>query len=145
MSVQASFFKESHTSLGVFYPIHYIVAVFDTLAAAHRAEKNLRNAGFRDEDLFVATGPEFIEFEKRETGVAGAIMQGISRFFKTEQLSTDHNLALAERYAAFIFVHCPHEKSKNKAWDIIHEELPLVAHYYERFSVDQLAGEFSTD
>jgi hypothetical protein len=36
MSVQATFFKESHTSLGVFYPMHYVIAVFDTLAAAHR-------------------------------------------------------------------------------------------------------------
>ncbi|MEO5925630.1 MAG: hypothetical protein ABIR70_17540 [Bryobacteraceae bacterium] len=145
MSVQATFFKESHTSLGVFYPMHYMIAVFDTLPAAHRAEKNLRNASFRDDDVLVCTGPEFIEFEKRETGVAGSIMQAISRFFKTEQLSTDHNLELAEHYAAFLFVHCPKEQSKIEAWDIVQEEKPLTAHYYDRIAVDQLAGGFSTD
>jgi len=145
MSVPASFFKESHTSLGVFYPMHYMVAVFDTLVAAHRAEQNLRNANFRDSDVLVASGPEFIEFEQRETGVAGAVMQELSRFLKTEQLSTDHHLELAERYAALLFVHCPDEKSKVKAWDAIQQEKPLTAHYYDRVAVEELAGGYSTD
>jgi hypothetical protein len=145
MSVQASFFKESHTSLGIFYPMHYIVAVFDTLAAAHRAEKQLRNGNFSADAVMVATGEEFIDFEVRETGVAGTIMQSISRFFKTEQLSTDRDLALAERYAAFLFVHCPADASKDEAWKIIQEEKPLAAHYYDRVSVEQLAGNVNTD
>ncbi len=76
MSVKTSFFKESHTSLGVFYPMHYILAVFDTLAAAHRAEKHLRNSSFRDDDVLVASGPEFIELEKRETGGLGSHHEG---------------------------------------------------------------------
>jgi hypothetical protein len=145
MSVHASFFKESHTALGVFYPVHYIVAVFENLATAKRAERSLREASFHSDDVLVASGQEFIDFENRETGVGGAIMQGLSRFFKTEQLSLDHSLALAEQSAAFLFVHCPNEKSKAKAWDLVHEQQPIMAHYYDRFSVDQLAGEFSTD
>jgi hypothetical protein len=145
MSVKTLFFKESHTSLGIFYPLHYILAVFDTVAAAHRAEKNLRNANFHGDDVMVATGPEFIEFEKQETGVSGTIMKGLSRFFKTEQLAMDHNLNMAEHYAAFLFVYCPHEREKNKAWDLIQEDNPVIAQYYDRASVNHLAGDYSTD
>ncbi len=145
MSVHASFFKESHTSFGVFYPMHYIVAVFDTLSAAHRVEKNLRGANFRDDDLIACSGPEFIEFEKHETGLGGAIMRALSRFFKTEQLSTDHDLALAERFAAFLFVYCPRDSQKQRAWDIVQQESPIAAHYFDRGSVEQLAGNVNTD
>jgi hypothetical protein len=145
MSVSTSFFKESFTSLGVFYPMHYILAVFDTLPAAQRAEQSLRRANFRDADMLVLSGPEFIELEHRETGVAGAIMKSLSRFFKTEQLAIDLDLRMAEKFAAFLFVYCPREHDREKAWQAIEQEGPIVAQYYDRASVNHLAGNQNTD
>ena len=42
MSTLKGFFKESDTQLGVFYPKHYLVAVFRHLAAAQDAVKRWR-------------------------------------------------------------------------------------------------------
>jgi hypothetical protein len=142
MSVHASFFKEPYTAMGVFYPRHYLIAAHRTLPEAQEVKKNLLNAGFPRDEVLLVSGPEFIEFEAQESS---AVMREISRFFKTEQLSTDQNLHFAHEHAYFIFVHATTEQSKAKAWGIVQEGRPLAAHYYDRVAVDQLAGNYSTD
>jgi hypothetical protein len=142
MSVSTSFFKESVSSLGVFYPMHYLVAVFPDLQTAQKVRRNLLDGAFKEADVLAISGKDFIELE---TVASGVIMRGLSRFFKTEQLSTDHNLELAEQRAGFVFVHCPTDRDKIKAWEVIKHDRPLAAHYYERAGVDELAGGLSTD
>jgi hypothetical protein len=142
VSIPATFFKEPHTALGVFYPRHYLIAAFRTLPDGQRVRKNLLNVGFPRDEVLLVSGPEFIDFEKHESN---SVMREISRFFRTEQLSTDHNLHFAHEHAYFVFVHCPREQSKEKAWGIVQEADPLAAHYYDRVAVDQLAGDYSTD
>ncbi len=142
MSIPAKFFKESHKTLGVFYPRHYLIAAFRTLPEAQNVQRNLLSSGFPQDEVLLVSGPEFIAFEEQETN---PVMREISRFFRTEQLSTDHNLHFAHEHAYFVFVHCPGERMKKKAWDIVQEGAPLAAHYYDRVAVDQLAGSYSTD
>jgi hypothetical protein len=48
MSLFTKFFKESDTQLGVFYPNHYVIAVFRNLETAQQAVKKLRLAGFAE-------------------------------------------------------------------------------------------------
>ena len=48
MSLLTNFFKESDTQLGVFYPNHYLVAVFRNLETAQQVVKKLRLAGFAE-------------------------------------------------------------------------------------------------
>ena len=45
MSLFTNFFKESDTQVGVFYPNHYLIAVFRSLETAQQAVKKLRLAG----------------------------------------------------------------------------------------------------
>ena len=142
MSIPTNFFKEPHKTMGVFYPRHYLIAAFGTLPEAQNVQKNLLNSGFPRDEVLLVSGPEFIAFEEQETN---AVMREISRFFRTEQLSTDHNLHFAHEDAYFVFVHGPNEQTKKKACDIVQEHAPLAAHYYDRVAVDQLAGSYSTD
>jgi hypothetical protein len=142
MSTSTSFFKESVTSMGVFYPMHYLVAVFPDLEAARKVRRNLLNNNFHDADVLAISGRDFIELEAEASGV---IMKELSRFFKTEQLSTDHNLELAEHRAGFLFAHCPSDQTKAKAWAIIQEDKPMAAHHYDAVGIDALAGGLSTD
>jgi len=145
MSRLSEFFKETHTALGIFYPLHCMVAVFPTLVVAKQVREKLRNARFGEDDVIAADGAEFIELEKEETGLGSILMQELSRFLGAEQISTDHNLEFAEQGAALVVVHCPTEKLKDQAWEVVQSASPLAAHYYSRGSVDHLAGGFSTD
>jgi hypothetical protein len=145
MSKLANFFKETHTALGIFYPLHCLIAVFANLPAARRVRGNLLQAGFAEEEVIAIEGSEFVELEKEETGLGHFLMQELSRFLATEQISTDHNLEFARDGAAFVVAHCPTERAKQEAWDVIRPSTPLTAHYYSKGSVDHLAGGFSTD
>ena len=56
MEQQWDFFKKSETSLGVFYPLHYIVAGYDSLDEAEAAEAAFRGSGVAADDVRAATG-----------------------------------------------------------------------------------------
>jgi hypothetical protein len=45
MSRLSTFFKDNDTEFGVFYPKHYLLAVFPNLAEADRAKVKLSNSG----------------------------------------------------------------------------------------------------
>jgi hypothetical protein len=145
MSSLANFFKEKHKSFGVFYPLHYLVAVFPDLEVAQVVTRKLRNQGFAEDEVISAEGREFIDLEREEErGLGTFLMQELSRFLSTEQISTDHNVELALGGAAFVMAYCPTEKSKKEAWETMQASAPLAAHYYSEGSVDHLAGGLST-
>jgi hypothetical protein len=145
MSRFADFFKETHTALGIFYPLHCLVAVFQDSNAAQDAQRKLRYTGVAEDKLIVVGAEEFIEFEKEDTSLGGVLMQTVSRFLSTEQISTDHNIEFARRGAAFVVVYCPSDETKREAWNVMIPLKPLAAHYYGRDGVDHLAGGFSTN
>jgi len=145
MSLLTRFFKESDTRLGVFYPNHYLIAVFRGPETAQRVVKKLRFAGFAENEMIAATGQDFIELAKEETGLGSLLMQALSRFFATEQMSHDSDLEMAQHGAAFVAVHCPTDTTKKEAWDVLQPESPLAARYYANDGIEHLAGDFTTD
>jgi hypothetical protein len=138
-------FKDSATHLGVFYPKHYLIAVYPDWGKAQSVCRKLQDAGFAKEDAFAIAGRELINLEKDETGMAGLLMQGLSRFFATEQVSTDQDLAKARRGAAFVAAYCPHQQMKEDAAKIVEAEAPLAARYYGAGGIEHLAGDFVTN
>jgi hypothetical protein len=60
-------------------------------------------------------------------------------------MSHDSDLDLAQHGAAFVAVHCPHEKTKKEAWNVLQPESPLAARYYANDGIEHLAGDFNTD
>jgi hypothetical protein len=145
MSLLTGFFKESDTQLGVFYPKHYLIAVFRDSRAAQQALKGLWTAGFAEDEAIAVAGQEFVDLAKEETGPGNFVMQALSRFFATEQKTHDADLEQAGRGAGFVAVHCPTETSKQQAWMLLQPHNPLAARYYAAAGIEHLAGDFTTN
>ena len=141
MSDVSSFFKESDTTLGVFYPNHYLIAVFRDRDAAHQVHGKLRNAGFSAEDVMALDGADFVELVKPDTGLGTSVMQTLARFLSTEQRFADRDLRHARQGAGFLAAYCPTETLKKQAWEIVKPEDPLDARYYSRSGIEHLAGD----
>jgi len=145
MSRLSVFFKDADTKLGIFYPNHYLVAVFRNMAAAGLAANKLRVAGFASDEVIATDGAEVLRLAQEETGLGSVLMQSLSRFFATEQVYTDHDVEHARHGAGFLAVHCPTELTKAEAWRLIQPEDPVDARYYGSDGIDHLAGDFKTD
>ena len=145
MSLLTGFFKESDTQLGVFYPKHYLIAVFRDARAAQQAVKELWAAGFADDEATAVAGQEFVDLAKEETGPGNFVMQALSRFFATEQKTHDADLVQAQHGAGFVAVHCPTDESKQQAWSMLQPHNPLAARYYSTAGIEHLAGDFTTN
>jgi len=145
MSLLTGFFKESDTQLGVFYPKHYLIAVFRDSRSAQRAVQSLHRAGFPEDEAIAVAGQDFMDLAKEETGPGNFVMQALSRFFATEQKSHDADLVRAQHGAGFVAVHCRTERLKTDAWSVLEPEGPLAARYYGTAGIEHLAGDFMTD
>ncbi|MEQ1946092.1 MAG: hypothetical protein ABL995_02820 [Bryobacteraceae bacterium] len=144
MSRLETFFEGGDTELGVFYPNHYLLAVFTDVAEANRAKEDLKRAGRAEEDVISASGEEVVDFAADHVlkdGLWGWLMTGASRLFGTEAVYADKDLAAAHRGAAFLAVHCPTELSKVEAWNRLEARTPIVARYYSSTGIEHLAGE----
>jgi hypothetical protein len=145
MNKLEDYFKKSGTKLGVFYPTHHLIAVFQTPVGAESALSKLLNGGFAPSDVIAADGKAVLEADEAETDLAGFVMRAISRFFATEQVFADHDLEDARRGAGFLAVRCPTDELKNTAWSIIEPEGPLDARYYSALGIEHLAGDFEAN
>jgi hypothetical protein len=138
------FFKGSATHFGLFYPRHYLIAVFPDLEAAAMAERRLFDFGFASEDVAAAPGEEVVCLAgelARNHGFWTLVMQELSRIFRTEEVYADQDLDLASRGAAFLMVYCPSEGRKTKAWQLIEPVHPLMARHYAFGGIEHLVGE----
>ena len=145
MNQLEDYFKTSGTRLGVFYPNHYLIAIFRNPAGAESALHRVLSGDFAPSDVIAADGRAVLEFDKDETNLAAFVMQAISRFFATEQVFADHDLEDARHGAGFLAVHCPTDDLKNAAWNLVGPEGPLDARYYSRLGIEHLAGDFKTN
>jgi hypothetical protein len=145
MNKLADFFGASVERLGTFYPTHCLVAVFRNPAQAESALHKLLDEGFAASDVIAADGKAVLEFDQGEKNLASFIMQAVSRFFSTEQVFADHDLADARHGAGFLAVRCPTDQLKNAAWRVLELERPLDARYYSRLGIEHLAGDVQTN
>jgi len=125
------FFKGSATTLGVFYPTHYIFASFPSLQNAQSAAKALEAAGFPE--TIAASAAETFTFMneiRSEVGLWGALMSSISRFFGTEEVFVDIDRAKMEDGAAFLAVYCRREEHAERIRDLVMPFEPLAMQLY---------------
>jgi hypothetical protein len=144
MSQLATFFHGQDTKLGVFYPTHYLIAIFSSLEQALAAERQLRGLGFSGDEVIAVPGfdlEDLVREEASEGGVSGYLMREFSRFLHTEAAYTDVDLKQAGRGAAFLAVHCPDESAKQAVWIALGPAEPIAARYYAAGGIEHLAGE----
>ncbi len=83
------FFHGSGTTLGVFYPTHYIFAAFPSYQAARNAADKLGEVGFDKDEVVAVTSAETVRFFnefRADVSLWGRLMSAISRFFGTEEV-----------------------------------------------------------
>ncbi len=144
MTRLTTFFKDADTQFGVFFPKHYLLAIFPNLADADRAKGELKHAGRADEDVISVSGEEVVHFAEDHVlhdGVWGVLMTRLSRIFGTEASYADDDLAAAKKGRAFVAVHCPTEEVKTDMWRLLEPSHPTVARYYHFGGIEHLAGE----
>jgi hypothetical protein len=145
VSTLSAFFKGSDTKFGLFYPNHYIVAVFRDLSRAERAAFALRNMGVSGEDVVAVPGEDVLQLsqeEQRQHPVWSTLMKELSLLIGTEEAYSQHDRELAARGAGFVAVYCPSEVRKKQAWALLKPMEPMIARYYALSGIEHLTGEF---
>ncbi len=137
----SAFFKESDTSLGLFYPRHYILATFSSFEAAKQAYLELRKAGFDDDEVIPVSGSDALDFfeEFRDhAGIWGHLMIEFSRFIDTEAMFLDKDIRRARRGAGFLAVHCKSERQAQRIREISAPLAPLAMDWYLPAAIQSL-------
>jgi hypothetical protein len=140
MQQRWEFFKDQDRSFGVFYPLHYVVAAFETPERAEEVGKEFVAAGFGTDDVASATG-SFVT--KKLESMEGAtwierFKIGFASFLGTELGYIDDDRKLAERGAGFVFIYTPDDASIEKAEAILQRAHPLTARRYDHAGVRRL-------
>jgi hypothetical protein len=140
MEQRWEFFKDNDRSFGVFYPLHYIVAAFDSPERAEEVSKQFVDAGFATDDVASATG-SFVTRKLESMEGATWIERfkiGFASFLGTELGYIDDDRKLAERGAGFLFVYTPDDGSIERAESLLQRAHPLTARRYDHAGVRRL-------
>lgn len=134
------FFKESDTSFGLFYPLHYIVAAFENIEHADNARNRFLSEGFNSDNVATASGPYVVHHLESEEGAAwfDRLRAGIARIIGTEAGFLDDDIHLARRGGAFLFVYTPDEESTEQSRELIKRLHPIFARRYHRVGIEMI-------
>jgi hypothetical protein len=134
------FFKEQDRSFGVFYPLHYVVAAFETPERAEEVRAIFVDAGFDDSDVASATG-SFVT-QKLESMSGSTWIErfkiGFASFLGTELGYIDDDHKLAQRGAGFLFIYTPDDGSIAKAEHLLVRAHPISARRYDHAGIRRL-------
>jgi hypothetical protein len=140
MNSHWDFFKEGDTSLGTFYPRHYIVAGYRTLSDAEAAEAEFRKAGTPPEEVRAATG-EFVTGQlepRRGANWLERMEQRLVEFAGTESAYVQEDAELARSGGAFLFVYAPDDERANQAKRVLAQTHPAFARRYLDVAIEHI-------
>jgi hypothetical protein len=133
MTTLTNFFKESQSTLGVFYPRHYIIATFRTFEAAKQAAQALRCAGFGEDDMVAIPGSEILQFFEEfraHSSLWSGVMAMLSRAFGTEQTFADADIHRAHAGAGFLAIYSPEQAQASRVRTLLEPFEPRAMHWY---------------
>ncbi|MGH8111078.1 MAG: hypothetical protein ACREPF_02800 [Rhodanobacteraceae bacterium] len=140
MDPQWDFFKKSDTSLGVFYPLHYVIAGYANLDDARAAEAAFREAGVSAEDVRAVTG-EFVatQLESREGETwLDQVENKLVEVVGTEKRFIAHDRDHARKGGAFLFVFAPNDEQSARAKSVLAAHPPEFARRYLRIAIEEI-------
>lgn len=134
------FFKEGDTSMGVFYPMHYIVAAFDSEERARSIQSRFLESGFDAEDVAVADGRYVVDkLESTEdSGLLDRAKQTVVRAVGTELGYLDDDRKIADRGGAFLFVYAPDAETLERATEVLRFAHPILARRYHGAGIHRI-------
>lgn len=143
MDPQWDFFKKSDTSLGVFYPLHYIVAGYPDIDAARAAESAFREAGVAAEDVRAVTG-DFVrrQLESRtDEGWLEQLQNKLVEVVGTEKGFIAQDRDHAGKGGAFVFVYAPDDETSARAKSVLAAHPPEFARRYLRIAIEEIIAQ----
>lgn len=134
------FFKESDTSFGLFYPLHYVVAAFDSIEHAEAARGRFLTEGFDDDDVAAVSGSFVVNHLESERGAAwyDRLRAGFVRTIGTEAGFLDDDAHLARRGGAFLFVYTPGNSRAEQSRQLMKRLHPIFARRYHRAGIESI-------
>lgn len=135
-----AFFKKSDSSFGVFYPLHYIVAAFDTIERANEVRAKFIEDGFAEDDVASASGPFVVDKLESSAGASWfeRFEAGFASFLGTELGYIEDDHKLAKHGCAFLFVYTPDVPSIQRAETLLKRAHPLSARRYDHVGIRRL-------
>ena len=135
-----SFFKESDSSMGVFYPLHYVLAAFDNEVRAHEICAKFREDGFAEDDVTVVDGPFLVDqLESLEgSSLLERAEQALVRGVGTELGYIDDDCKTARRGGCFLFVYTPDKEWTDRAIELLKRAHPIYARRYHRAGIHRI-------
>ncbi len=141
MSELATLFREPETSLGVFYPKHYVIATFPSFDAAKSANQALMRLGFDETQSRAVSGSDLLDYFDElhaQTGFLGDLMAEFSRLIGTEASFADDYARQAHHGAGFVAAHCSTEDEAQRICDIVRPFEPVAMQWYRAGAIRSL-------
>ncbi len=140
MTQHWAFFKEGDHSFGIFYPRHYIIAGYRTLADAEAAEAAFRKEGFPPEDVRAATGEFVIGQLEAHHGQSWLerMEARLVEFAGTETGYLREDADLARDGGAFLFAYAPDDARLNQARRVFAQHSPAYARRYLPIAIERI-------
>lgn len=141
MTTLSHFFKQSDSSLGLFYPKHYIIATFSTFDKTKEAAQALRRAGFSEDEVLAIPGSAILKYFEEfhaHAGLWSGVMTMLSRAFGTEQVFADDDVERARAGAGFLAVYSPENAQAEQVRSLLAPFEPRAMHWYEAGGIQSL-------
>lgn len=128
--------EDKHTfknEFGVFYPIGYLIAAFDTEDNARQVRRDLMTGGFDQRDCQLYTADEVAAGARANYGKAGIL----SKVGASADRVHDH-LEAAEQGATFLVVYAPTEVDTERVMTVCRRTRFRFVHRYRRFVIEHM-------
>ena len=141
MKLTSADFKDGDTEFGIFYPTGYVLSVFPDAAHADRAIAALRDAGFMDDDLVIASGTDVLAYSRELRGDPGLRVRFerfVSRLYGDEAEAADDLVRLAGDGHTFVAIHAPDDGATARVSAAVQTLSPVVLRKYDALSYTDL-------
>lgn len=138
MADPKDFFKKGDSSMGTFYPTHYIVAAYPDMPAAEAAAAAFDREGFADEDVRAAEGNFVIDVlqSREDSNLLERAQHKLVKFVGTEQGYVREDIELARSGGAFVFAYAPDEEQRDAANRVFAQHAPVYARRYLNVAIE---------
>ncbi|HEX7340849.1 MAG TPA: hypothetical protein VF269_01095 [Rhodanobacteraceae bacterium] len=135
-----TFLKENDTSFGMFYPLHYTLAAFDSLEHADMARVYFIAHGFAEDDVAAVSGAFVTDRLESTIGAHwfDRLYAGIAQAVSGEVAFLEDDISVARRGGAFLFVYTPSHEEAEHARAMIRQLHPLFARRYRRIGIENI-------
>ena len=121
----------------VFYPTHFIFAAFPSLALARDAAAGLIERGFAENEVYVASGIEVLEFFKEFRGEKGVWARFVRDLGLIDELRfCELDIERARAGVCFVAVHCRTEKDAQRIKTDMEQFSVIGMQWYRSFTIE---------